>query len=97
MELVIILIAKRLQIQAHSTKILLEPARAVTGLGSKGPLKVLNGIKLILDDHGNNLDSFTISFEILQRSPTPQISNWSGTIFSRFLQQTGSSSQSKTE
>ena len=33
----------------------------VTGLGNKGPLKVLNGSKLILDDHGNNLDSFRIS------------------------------------
>ena len=32
----------------------------VTGLGNKGPLKVLNGTKLILDDHGNNLDSFRI-------------------------------------
>ena len=26
-------------------------------------LKVLNGTKLILDDHGNNLDSFRISLE----------------------------------
>ena len=33
------------------------------GLGNKGPLKVLNGTKLILDDHGNNLDSFIISLE----------------------------------
>jgi hypothetical protein len=32
-------------------------------LGNKGPLKVLNGTKLILDDHGNNLDSFKISLE----------------------------------
>ena len=32
-------------------------------LGNKGPLKVLNGTKLILDDHGNNLDSFRISLE----------------------------------
>ena len=30
---------------------------------NKGPLKVLNGTKLILDDHGNNLDSFRISLE----------------------------------
>ena len=37
--------------------------RPVTGLGNKGPLKVLNGTKLILDDHGNNLDSFRISLE----------------------------------
>ena len=35
----------------------------VTGLGNKGPLKVLNGTKLILDDLGNNLDSFRISLE----------------------------------
>ena len=35
----------------------------VTGLGNKGPQKVLNGAKLILDDHGNNLDSFRISLE----------------------------------
>jgi hypothetical protein len=32
-------------------------------LGNKGPLKVLNGTKLILDDYGNNLDSFRISLE----------------------------------
>ena len=31
----------------------------LTGLGNKGPLKVLNGTKLILDDHGNNLDSYS--------------------------------------
>ena len=35
----------------------------VTGLGNKGPQKVLNGAKLILDDHGNNLDSFRLSLE----------------------------------
>ena len=34
-----------------------------TGLGSKVPLKVLNDTKLILDDHGNNLDSFRINLE----------------------------------
>ena len=32
-------------------------------MGNKGPLKVLNGTKLILDDHGNNLDLFRISLE----------------------------------
>ena len=37
--------------------------KIVPGLGNKGPLKVLNGTKLILDDHGNNLDSFKISLE----------------------------------
>ena len=61
----------------------------VTGLGNKGPLKVLNGIKLILDDRGNNLDSFRI---ILVLQGSPQTSKWSGTIFCRFLQQTGSRS-----
>ena len=35
----------------------------VTGLGNKGPIKVLNGTKLILDDHGNKLDSFRLSLE----------------------------------
>ena len=35
----------------------------VTGLENKGPLNILNGTKLILDDHGNNLDSFRISLE----------------------------------
>jgi hypothetical protein len=35
----------------------------VTGLGDKVPLKVLNGTKLILDGHGNNLDSFRVSLE----------------------------------
>ena len=33
----------------------------VCGIG--GPLKILNGIKLILDDQGNQLDSYTISLE----------------------------------
>ena len=35
---------------------------AVTGLWNRGPLKVLNGTKLIVDDQGNHLDSFRISF-----------------------------------
>ena len=35
----------------------------VSGLENKGPLKVLDGIKLILDDHGNNFDSFTLSLD----------------------------------
>ena len=30
---------------------------------NKGPLKGLNGTKLILDDHGTNLNSFRISLE----------------------------------
>ena len=33
------------------------------GIGHRGPLKILNGIKLILDDQGNHLDSYTISLE----------------------------------
>ena len=35
----------------------------VTGLGNKGPLKVLNGTKLILDNHRKNLESFIINLE----------------------------------
>ena len=38
----------------------------VTGLGNKGPLKVLNGTKLILDDHGNMLDSSRINWEFFR-------------------------------
>ena len=34
-----------------------------TGLENKAPLKVLNGTKLIIDDHVNNLDSFRISLK----------------------------------
>ena len=52
-------------------------------MGNKGPLKVLNGIKLILDYHGINLDSFTYDqfriLEVLQCS-----SNWSETIFAAY-------------
>jgi hypothetical protein len=38
----------------------------VCGIGStgnRGPLKILNGIKFILDDQVYHLDSYTISFE----------------------------------
>ena len=35
----------------------------LNGLENKGPLKVLNGTKLILDNHGNNLGSFKISLQ----------------------------------
>ena len=35
----------------------------ITGLGTRRPLKILNGTKLILDDHMNHLDSFRIYFE----------------------------------
>ena len=38
-------------------------SRPVTGLENKGPVKVLNGTKQILDDNGNHLDSFRISLE----------------------------------
>ena len=31
----------------------------VTGLWNRGPLKILNNIKLILDDQGNHKDSYT--------------------------------------
>ena len=41
---------------------------------NRGPLKILNGIKLILDDQ------FGI-MQVLQRSPIAQTSNWSGTFF----------------
>ena len=37
--------------------------RLVTVLGNKGLLKFLNGTKVILDDHGNILDSSRISLE----------------------------------
>ena len=45
----------------------------VTGLGNKGPLKVLNCIKLMLDNHGNNLDSFRISLESFKSFRVPLI------------------------
>ena len=35
----------------------------VTSFWNRGPLKILNGIKLILDDQGNHLDPYTISLE----------------------------------
>ena len=52
----------------------------------------MNGTKLILDDHGNNLDSFRISLESFRsfKGPLLQTSNLSGSIFCRFLQQTSS-------
>ena len=43
----------------------------VTGLENKGPLKVLNGTKLNLDDYGNNLDSFRISLEFFRSFRVP--------------------------
>ena len=59
----------------------------------RGPLKNLNGTKLILDDLGNHLDSYAISLESFRSfrgPPVPQTSNWSGTFFCLFLQLTGS-------
>ena len=59
-------------------------SRQVTGLWNRGPLKILNGIKLILDDQGNHFDIFLYQFgiiQVLQRSPIPQTSNWPGTFF----------------
>ena len=44
---------------------------AVSGLWNRGPLKILNGIKLILDDWGNHLDSYTISLESFRSFRSP--------------------------
>ena len=63
----------------------------LTDLETRGPLMVLNGIILILDDHGNNLDSLRISLESFRSFVGPQTSNWSGTIFFCCFLQTGSS------
>ena len=68
----------------------------VTGLLSRGPLKdlkdsklILNGINMILDDPlGLIYNQFGI-IQVFQRSPIPQTSNWSGTFFCCFSQQTG--------
>ena len=38
-------------------------SRPVTGLWNRGPLQILNGIKLIMDDQRNHLDSYTVSLE----------------------------------
>ena len=57
----------------------------VTDLWNRGCLKILNGIKLILDDQGNHKDSCTINqfgiIHVPQRSPILQTSNWLGTFF----------------
>ena len=42
---------------------------------NKSPLKVLNGTKRILDDHGNNLDSFRISLESFRSFRGPLLHN----------------------
>ena len=44
-------------------------------MGNKGPLKVMNGTKLILEDHGNNLDSFRISLESLRLFRGPLVTS----------------------
>ena len=59
---------------------------------NRGPLKILNGIKLTLDDQGNHWDSYTISLEsfrsfrghLFQKPVTDQ------DFFCWFLQQAGS-------
>ena len=38
--------------------LLQETAKKVPGLWNRESLKILNGIKLILDDQGNHLDSY---------------------------------------
>ena len=47
------------------------PDHLLTGLENREPLKILNGIKLILDDQGNHLDSYNQFgiIQVLQRSP----------------------------
>ena len=70
----------------------------VTGLWNRGPLKILNGIILIQDDQGitwTHVYNQSEIIQVLQRSLIPQTSNWLGTIFCRFLQQTGSRPQTK--
>ena len=48
-----------------------ESSWPVTGLWNRGPLKILNGIKLILDNQGNHLDSYNQSgiIQVLQSKP----------------------------
>ena len=61
----------------------------VTGLWNRGSLKILNGIKLILDDQGNHLDSYTISLESF-RVPLFRKPVTGQEHFCCFFQQTGS-------
>ena len=67
-------------------------------LWNRGPLKILNGIKLILDDQGNHLDSYTISLELFRsfRGPLFHKPVTGQELFCCFLQQTGSSISSTT-
>ena len=64
---------------------------SVTVLWNRGPLKILNGIKLILDDQGNLLDSYTINLESFRSLRGPLFRKLVRTYFCCFLQQTGSS------
>ena len=78
----------------HDINMLIEPvcckeqqkksSLPVTGLWNRGPLKILNGIKMILNDHLDSYiyicNQFGIT-QVLQRSPIPKTSNWSGTFF----------------
>ena len=64
----------------------------VTGLWTRGPLKVLNGTKLILDDQGNHLDSFRIRLESFRslrgHVSNQQNSHWSGTFLAAWYKNT---------
>ena len=64
-------------------------SKPVTGLCNRGPLKIPNGIKLILDDLRNHLDSYTISLGSFRSFCKPVTG--SELFFAFFLQQTGSS------
>ena len=88
--------------KAARAGLLLETAKKgswpVTGLWNRGPLKILNGIKLILDDQGNHLDSYTISFESFRYFRGPLFHKpvtGQELVFCCFLQQTGFNSQWK--
>ena len=52
----------------------------MTGLWNRGPLKILNGKKLILDDQGSYMYNQFGIIQVLPRSPIPQTSNWPGTF-----------------
>ena len=64
----------------------------VTSLWNRGPLKILNGMKLILDDQGNHLDPCTLSLESFRsfRGPLFRKPVTGQELFCCFLQQTGS-------
>ena len=40
-------------------------------IGNRGPLKILNGVKLILDDERNHLDSYKFSLESFRSFKDP--------------------------